>query len=98
MGDIVCAIRGGQGSLAVRQLAIARARAHGCRIVFLSVVDAGTLAAADSPLESALRVELTWMNSVLVGIARQHAEREHVPAEAVVRTGRVREEIVSLPE
>lgn len=94
MGVIVCAIRGGQGSLAVRRRAIAIARETGSSIIFLSVVDASALAEEGSPLEAALHAELTWMSRVLGGIARQHAENELVPADVVIRVGRVHEEIV----
>jgi len=95
MGVIVCAIRGGQGSLAVRRRAVTQARETDSRIVFFSVVDSSALAEPGSPLDEALCAELLWMNRVLVGIARQHALNEHVEAEVVVRKGRFHDEIVA---
>jgi nucleotide-binding universal stress UspA family protein len=95
MGHIVCAIRGGQGSLAVRQLAIHRARERQAPLTFLSIVDTTSLLEPGSKLEAAVHEELRWTVSVLVRIASQHAALEHVKADTAVRDGPVREAIVN---
>lgn len=93
MGHIVCAIRGGQGSLAVRRLAIRLACQRESRLTFLSVVDVDTLLARSEKLKAAARAELRWTVDVLLRIAVQHAAEEQVESAAAIREGPVRETI-----
>jgi len=99
-GAIVCATRGGEGSRAVKERAIERARAQDRGLIFLYVIDAEAIeeegpAAGGRALDTALRLELRWMGRVLLEMARTQAARAGVSATLVIREGDVRDEIAS---
>ena len=87
MSGIVCALRGGQGSLAVRQRAIQRARERGLPLTFLSIIDLKPFGEVDESLLPALASELAWMTEVLARLAMQQAQQQGVEAHLMVRKG-----------
>ena len=97
---IVCATRGGEGSRAVRQRAIALALEDGCALVFLFVIDIKAIDRAGHEsggraLSDALQKELSWVGRALLEIARRRAKLAGVEAEIVIREGEVKEVITT---
>ncbi len=90
---IVCALRGGEGSRAVRQAAIKRARDSSQPLIFFTVADADSLGEISPGLRQALEAELSWIARTLVTVARDQAEQEGVSARTVVWLGRAPEQI-----
>ena len=93
MSGIVCALRGGQGSRAVRQRAIQRAIERSLPVTFLSIIDLKPFADVDESLLPALAEELAWMTEVLARLAMQQAQQQGVEAHIMVRKGDVATEI-----
>ena len=93
MSGIVCALRGGQGSLAVRQRAIQRARERDLPLTFLSIIDLKPFAHVDEMMLPALASELAWMTEVLARLAMQQAQQQGVEAHIMIRKGDVATEI-----
>ncbi|MCB0027738.1 MAG: universal stress protein [Anaerolineales bacterium] len=93
MSGIVCALRGGQGSLAVRQRAIQRARERHLPLTFLSIIDLKPFAQVDEMMLPALASELAWMTEVLARLAMQQAQQQGVEAHIMIRKGDVATEI-----
>ena len=93
MSDIVCALRGGQGSLAVRLQAIARAKERSLPLTFLSIIDLQSFEDVKEMMLPALASELAWMTEVLARLAMQQAQQQGVDARLVIRKGDVRSEI-----
>lgn len=94
-GCIVCAIRGGEGSLAVQREAVKRARESGRGLVFLSVVDLGPLGNFEDRMRTALLHESRWLAHVLTELGRQRAQMQDVNAETIIVEGQVQDEIVA---
>ncbi len=93
MGSIVCATRGGAGSRAVQQAAISYARERGNELVFLFVIDTGSVQGEEEELVTAVRDELYFLGQTLLRIAKKRAANYQVAAEIVVRDGRVKDQI-----
>ena len=93
MGNIVCATRGGAGSRAVQQAAITYARERGTGLVFLFVIDTGSVEQEDAELVAAVHDELLFLGQTLLRIAKKRAANYQVKAEIIVRDGRVKEQI-----
>lgn len=93
MENIVCAIRGGEGSWAVQQEAIRLARADSKRLIFLNVVDIISYGQIEQSLASAVRAELIWLGKALVKVAQKRARAQQVVVDIAIREGDVREEI-----
>ena len=93
MSSVVCALRGGQGSLAVRLKAIERARERDLPLTFLSIIDLKPFTDIEEPLLPALASELSWMTEVLARLAMQQAQQQGVDAKIVIRKGDVKSEI-----
>ena len=90
---IVCATRGGEGSRAVQQAAIKRAKESGNPLIFLYVTDPYNLGEFDKILIPFVHEELEWMGETLLRTAQRRAEAAQLHSEARVRQGNVREEI-----
>jgi nucleotide-binding universal stress UspA family protein len=78
----------------VHELAVKLAKESGRRLVFLYVADPGALPGRDKGLESAARAELAWLGEVLLRLAQERARLRGVEAEAVIRTGDLRDELI----
>lgn len=94
MGSIVCATRGGEGSLAAQMAAIEQAKAADKPLIFLYVVDPHSLDDdIDESLKEALLAELNWMGETLLRIAQKRADQAYLGTEVRIRRGNVRDEI-----
>ncbi len=96
MHEVVCATRGGQGSRAVRQLALERAGKTGRSVLFFFALDTTIVQESEETLHVAVRDELEWQGRVLLEIARRQAEEAGVGAKIVIREGRFRDELIDL--
>lgn len=90
---VVCATRGGEGSLAVQLEAIKRAKALGRPLIFLFVTDPFTVSTYEAGLQTAVEAELNWMGETMLRIAQHRADEAGIVSEVRVRQGNVREEI-----
>lgn len=94
MGSIVCATRGGEGSLAAQMAAIEEAKASDRALIFLYVVDPHSLDDdIDESMRDALLAELNWMGETLLRIAQKRADTAYLSTEVRIRQGNVRGEI-----
>ena len=94
MTDILCAIRGGEGSRAVQKAAIQAAVRGDSRLIFLYVVDRRTIGAADEALRPFVRDELYWMGKTLLRVATHRARAAgQTRIDSLIREGEVAEEI-----
>lgn len=98
MGSIVCATRGGASSRAVQQAAISYAREKGSELVFLFVIDTGSVEKEEEQLVTAVHDELYFLGQTLLRIAKKRAANFQVAAEIVVRDGRVKDQITKFLE
>jgi nucleotide-binding universal stress UspA family protein len=95
MGKILCAIRGGEGSYPTQDGAIALARERGDELVFLYVVDVSFLNQTAAPLVVDIDAALEKMGRFQLAMAQERAAAQSVEARIVVRTGRLRPELVA---
>lgn len=94
MSGIVCATRGGEGSRAVQEAAIQRAKAEARPLVFLYVADTHSLDKdVAEGLQTAVLAELTWMGETLLRMAQRRADQAQLASEVRIRQGNVRQEI-----
>ncbi len=94
MSGIVCATRGGEGSRAVQEAAIQRAKAEARPLIFLYVADTHSLDKdVVKELQTAVLAELTWMGETLLRMAQRRADAAQLPSEVRIRQGHVRQEI-----
>jgi nucleotide-binding universal stress UspA family protein len=95
MGKILCAIRGGEGSYPTQDGAIALARERGDELVFLYVVDVSFLNQTAAPLVVDIDAALEKMGRFQLAMAQERAAAQSVEDRIVVRTGRLRPELVA---
>ncbi|MCP4362899.1 MAG: universal stress protein [Chloroflexi bacterium] len=94
MNCIVCATRGGEGSRAVQEAAIERAKVEKRPLLFLYIADPNSLdEGVDGGLKTAVLAELTWMGETLLRMAQRRADAAFLPSEVRIRQGPVRQEI-----
>ncbi len=96
MGTILCATRGGEESEETQAGAIALAGERGDELVFLYVADVSFLNRIAAPLVVDVEAELDRMGRFQLAIACQQAAAHGVKARAVVRHGRMRDELVAV--
>ena len=90
---IVCATRGGEGSLAVQVAAINRAKAEKARLIFLFITDPLSISTYEEGLAEAVQIELNWMGETMLRMAQQRADDQSVISEVRVRQGEIEVEI-----
>ena len=93
MRCIVCATRGGPGSRASQEKAIAYAAERQSELIFLYIVDISNTVAADDNLKTALTEELSWIGQVILRIAQKRANNAQIVSEIVIREGPVKDEV-----
>ena len=93
MAHIVCATRGGAGSRAVQEQAIAYALERESYLTFLYIIDISSMSEADEKLKPAVKDELYWIGYSLLRIAQRRAENAQIASEVIIREGQVQEEI-----
>lgn len=95
MGKILCATRGGEGSQATQDGAIALARQRGDDLIFLFVVDISFLSQMAAPIVVDVESRLEKMGQFQLVVAQERAAAQNVQAQAMVRRGRLRAELAS---
>lgn len=96
MGKILCATRGGEESEETQAGAIALAGERGDELIFLYVADVSFLNRIAAPLVVDVEAELDRMGRFQLAIASQQAAAKGVKSRAIVRHGRLRDELVAV--
>lgn len=95
MGTILCATRGGEGSIHTEEAAIKKAADGGDALVFFYVVDVEFMSHAKYTLRSdVVHEELEEMAEFLMAMAVERAIKRHVKATTLIRHGNFIEELV----
>ena len=95
MGKILCATRGGEDSQRTQRAAIALAKESGDALVFLYVADASFLDRIAAAVVVDVEAELEQMGRFQLALAQEQAAEEGVEAEAVIRHGHLRTELMA---
>lgn len=94
MGRILCATRGGEASRRTQDAAIELAKERGDDLIFLYVADSSFLNRTAAPLVVDIESRLVKMGEFQLLMAQERAAEQGVPAQAVVREGKLRAELV----
>ena len=94
MGLVLCATRGGEESISAQLKAIDIAKQRGAKIVFLYVADSSFLDRSAAAVVVDIQDELSKMGEFFLTIAVERANANGVKAEAVIRSGVFRTELV----
>ena len=92
MTKILCAIRGGEESQRLQDIAIELAKERGAEIVFLYVVNTEFLDTASASLRESVTLEMEKLGDFLLLIAQERARKQDVVAEPLLRHGYLQEE------
>ena len=95
MGTILCATRGGEGSQATQDGAVALARERGDDLVFLFVVDVSFLSQLAAPIVVDVESRLEKMGQFQLALVRERAAAQSMQVATMVRCGRLRPELVA---
>ena len=95
MGTILCATRGGEASYGTQDAVIRLAKQQGDALVFLYVVDVSFLDQTFAPMVIDVESRLEKLGRFQLRMAQERAAEQNVAAQAIVRQGRLREELVS---
>ena len=87
MTKILCAIRGGEASQRIQDVAIHRAKERGEEIVFLYVVNTEFLDSASAALRESVTNEMEKLGDFLLLMAQERAKKAGVVAEPLLRHG-----------
>lgn len=87
MTTVLHPTRGGTGSYANQDGAIAFAKERGATLVFLYVSDVQFLGKAALPIPMDIERELEHLGEFVLAMAQERAQREGIEAQAVVREG-----------
>jgi len=96
MGRILCATRGGEASHHTQDAAIALAKERGDELIFLYVADSSFLNQTAAPLVVNIETRLVKMGEFLLLMAQERAKAQGVSAQAIVREGKLRAELVGV--
>jgi nucleotide-binding universal stress UspA family protein len=91
MGLILCATRGGEGSIPTQQRAIDLAKEKDLALAFLYVADSSFLNKTAAAVVVDVDEELVNMGEFLLTMAVERAAEKGVAAEPVIRTGIIRD-------
>jgi nucleotide-binding universal stress UspA family protein len=91
MSLILCATRGGEASIPTQEKAIALAKEAGLALAFLYVADSSFLNKTAAAVVVDVDEELTNMGKFLLTMAVERAAERGVTAEAIIRSGVIRE-------
>ena len=95
MGKILCATRGGEGSYATQDAAVALAKEQGDDLIFLFVVDVSFLNQTAAPLVVDVEARLEKMGHFQLAMALERATARGIEAQAVVRRGMLANELAA---
>lgn len=96
MGKILCATRGGEASHRTQDAAIALAKQGKDELIFLFVADVSFLNQTAAPLVVNVETRLARMGRFQLAMAQERAARQGVTAQAIVRQGKLRAELVAV--
>ena len=94
MGRILCATRGGEASHRTQDAAIALAKEQGDELIFLYVADSSFLNQTAAPLVIDVQARLVKMGEFQLLVAQERAAAQGISAQAIVREGKLRAELV----
>jgi nucleotide-binding universal stress UspA family protein len=95
VSKILCATRGGEGSHPTQDGAVALAKERGDELVFFVVVDISFLNQTAAPLVVDVEARLEKMGRFQLAMAQERAADQGLEAQAVVRRGHLRAELVA---
>ena len=96
MSGIVCAIRGGPASSSTTKKSIQLAADTGLLLYFLYVVNLDFLSRTESSRVQAVSKELHEMGEFILLTAQEETNNHNIQAKAIVRQGKVSEQIIKL--
>ena len=94
MGTIVCATRGGEASYRTQDKVIEMAKEEGSRLIFVFAVDTDFLDKGHASVLVDVETEMEKMAEFLLLMAQERAAKANVTAEAVVKSGTLRDVLV----
>ena len=95
MSKILCAIRGGEASQRIQDVAIELAKENDEQIVFLYVVNTEFLDTASQTLLETVTTEMEKLGDFLLLMAQERAKKSGVVAETLLRHGYLQPEFES---
>jgi len=95
MGKILCATRGGEGSRQTQDGAIALAKERGDELFFFFVADVSFLSQTAAPLVVDVEAQLEKVGRFQLAMAQEQAAAQGIKAQAIVRRGHLRAELVA---
>ncbi len=98
MSGIICAIRGGPASRSTIAEAIELAKKTGEPLYFLYVVNLDFMASSSTGRVQTISEEMRQMGEFILLMAQAQAAEKGVEAQAVIRDGKVDEEIVRIAQ
>jgi nucleotide-binding universal stress UspA family protein len=98
MGKILCATRGGEASYIAQDAVIALAKEQGDELVFLYVADISFLDQMAIPLVVNVESTLAKLGRFQLVMARERAAAQGIEAQAIVRIGQLRAELIDVAE
>ncbi|MEA1978950.1 MAG: universal stress protein [Chloroflexota bacterium] len=98
MGMILCATRGGEASYPTQDAVIALAKEQGDELAFLYVADMSFLNQTAAPVVVDVESRLEKLGEFQLVMAQERAAEQDIIAQAIVRTGQLRAELVAVAE
>ncbi|MBN1484269.1 MAG: universal stress protein [Chloroflexia bacterium] len=96
MGTILCPTRGGEASYRAQDAAIVLAREQNKMLIFLYVVDTHFLDRTERAVRpDVVSEEMSRMGEFLLAMAQERASKQGVHADARIRQGELREELLA---
>jgi len=96
MGKILCATRGGEAAVRAQETAIGLAKDRGDALLFFFVVDTDFLQRSVAAVRpDIVQAELESMGEFLLAVAQERAQKQSVEAEIMVRSGYLRDELLT---
>jgi nucleotide-binding universal stress UspA family protein len=98
MGKILCATRGGEASYIAQDAVIALAKEQGDELFFLYVADISFLDQMAIPLVVNVELRLEKLGHFQLVMAQERAAAQGIEAQAIVRIGQLRAELIDVAE
>jgi len=98
MGKILCATRGGEASYIAQDAVIALAKEQGDELFFLYVADISFLNQTAIPLVVNVESRLEKLGHFQLVMAQERAAAQGIEAQAIVRIGQLRAELIDVAE
>ncbi len=92
MTKILCAIRGGEASIRLQDIAIELAKESEDELVFLYVVNVEFIDTASAVIRETVTQEMEKLGEFLLLMAMERARKQGVPASDMIRHGKLQEE------